>query len=132
MAKLHGKASIVHEDTTAIGDAKAWAYTDSVAMADATAMGDSDESELPGLRKGAGSIEVHFDTDDTGQNALVTALKAGSTIELNYYPSGDTSSGADYLTGTVYVTERSINAAKDGVITASFSFSGPMDDATVA
>ena len=59
------------------------------------------------------------ETDTAGQGALT----AGAEVTLNLYPEGDTS-GDTYLTGSAFVTGRSINSTYDGLVEMSISVQG--------
>jgi hypothetical protein len=68
----------------------------------------------------SGSFDAFWDeTDDEGQGALT----AGATVTLNLYPEGN-ATGAKYWSGEVIITSISYQASFDGLVEASFSFTG--------
>ena len=72
------------------------------------------------IKSFSGSFDGFWDETDTlGQGSL----SAGATVTLNLYPEGD-DSGATYWSGDVIITSISYNASFDGIVEASFSFTG--------
>ena len=72
------------------------------------------------IKAWSGSFDGFWDETDTmGQGAL----SAGGTVTLNLYPEGD-ASGDTYWTGDAIITEIAYNASFDGIVEASFSFTG--------
>ena len=92
-------------------------------------MGDSSRTYLSSLKTFTGSIECFYDeTDTNGQ----MALDPGAVVTINVLPEGS-STGNTGFSGSAIITERSITAAFDGMVEASFSFqgSGPLTETTV-
>lgn len=60
-------------------------------------------------------------------------LAAGATVTLNLYPEGNTT-GDTYWTGDVIITSISYSASFDGLVEATFSFTGTgaLTESTVA
>lgn len=61
-------------------------------------------------------MTVHFDAADAGQDAVRTAISAGSSITLKRYDSG-----SSVATATGYVTEYSLSAPTEEIITANIT-----------
>ena len=57
--------------------------------------------------------------DSNGQGKLI----AGKTVRLNLYPEGN-EEGSNYFTGNVIITSIAYSASFDGLVEASFSFTG--------
>ena len=71
------------------------------------------------VKSWAGSFEAFWDETDSGQGAL----EVGKTVTLNLYPEGD-EKGNTYFTGSVIITSIAYKASFDGLVEASFSFTG--------
>jgi hypothetical protein len=82
------------------------------------------------IKSWSGSFDGFWDETDTqGQGVL----DVGATITLNLYPEGNTT-GDTYWTGEVIITSIGYNASFDGLVEASFSFTGtgPLTKSTIA
>lgn len=121
---VHGRSGAVKAGAipSACASVTAFTYEETVDETETTAMGDTAKSFLGGLADGSGQIDCWWDESDTGHDALVTALQAGSTVAVELYPQGD-GVGAKY-TGNVVVKSMSISSSKDDIITISFQFRG--------
>jgi len=87
---------------------------------DASVIGTSWRKNQATIKSWSGSIEAFWDeTDSDGQGALTV----GSTVTLNLYPEGN-ASGDAYFTGDAIITSKSVSGAFDGIVEASFSFTG--------
>nr|BDD46842.1 hypothetical protein 8 [bacterium] len=97
---------------------------------DASVIGTEWRKNQATIKGWSGSFDAFWDETDTqGQGVLA----AGASVTLNLYPEGD-DTGADYFTGDVIITSISYSASFDGLVEASFSFTGtgPLTQSQVA
>lgn len=130
MARFHGKngkAQIGGSDQ--INEVQDWSLDINVPLADASAMGNAFTYSLPGQYSASVSINCSYDSADTdGQEAMVTALLAGSTVALKLWEKTP-ATGVKYWSGDFWVekvgekvpvggrVERSFGLKLDGAIT---------------
>ncbi len=93
-------------------------------------MGDTAKSYLGGLRDGSGQLDAYWYQTDVGHDDLLSNFAAGTTVTLNLYPEGNTTSKAVY-SGDVVIKQVSISGSKDDIITISFQFRGFLAKDTV-
>jgi hypothetical protein len=128
MANHTGKDGLVKIGSDTLGELRTWSYSVSGEVIEDTTMGDTARTYQAGLTTWSGTAESYWDEADTAQ----TALTAGASITLAFYPEG-ADSGDTYYSGSAIVTEVSSTAAMDGMVEISFSFtgSGALSSATV-
>jgi predicted secreted protein len=120
MATHKGSEGTVKVGANAIAEIRSYSIAENSDTIEDTTMGDSARTYLPSLTTFSGSMDVYWDeTDTNGQ----VALTVGSTATINIYPEGSSSSDT-YLTGSIIVTGKTINASFDGMVEASISFQG--------
>jgi len=92
-------------------------------------MGDTVRSFKQGLQTTTVSLDVYWDETDTNGQQVIDPR---AEVDFEIYPTG-TASGETYYTGSGIVTSRSISAAFDGMVEASFEVqvSGPVTETTV-
>jgi hypothetical protein len=96
-----GNEGSVAVGANTVAEVESWSWTETVATAEKSAIGDSYVARIAGIKDGNGSITVFWDeTDTNGQEALTI----GATVTVNLYPEGATSTDK-YLTGSCIVTE---------------------------
>ena len=130
MATHKGSEGTVKVGTNAIAEIRSYSINETSDTVEDTTMGDSARTYLPTLKTFSGSMDVYWDeTDTNGQ----VALTVGSTATISIYPEGDASSDT-YLTGSIIVTGKTVNASFDGMVEASISFqgTGALSTSTVA
>lgn len=120
MATVHGKAGVVRNGANPVAEVTEFTIETSVSIADDTVMTDTWETHQIGIKKWSGSLTCFWDESDT--NGQV-ALDEGASVTLNLYPDG-TTTGKKYVTGTVTIESTTTSAAKDGIVTRSFNFTG--------
>jgi predicted secreted protein len=97
-----------------------WSLSLDADMLETTALGDDWKEFLAGLNGWTVSVEAHFDkADTTGQIAIQNAILAGTSLSVKLYVD-DT----NYYSGTVYVSNQSINDSVSDLVTASYSLQG--------
>jgi hypothetical protein len=120
MATHHGNGGVVRVGANSVAEVQQWSLTERVDIAEDHSMGDAWKTHLTGVKSWDGSVQCWFDeTDTNGQQALTV----GASVTLNLYPEG-TGSGATYKTGTITITEITLDDAKDGIVTRAFNFVG--------
>lgn len=120
MATHIGNEGKVKIGSNVVAEVRSFQITESVAIADDSAIGDDWGTHLVGGKSWRGSLECRWDeTDTTGQGALTI----GASVTLNLYPEGD-GSGDTYFSGTATVTQITRQSSRDNVITAAFEFQG--------
>ena len=131
MAALHGRSGVIQIDTVGVGELTEWSISTTTPEVNVTAMGASTAAYVAGLEDASVSISCNWDPSDAGQEDIRDGLAAGTAITVNIYPSGSTTSGADYYTGSVTITTSEVSATVDGAITCSFGGRGGMTLGTV-
>jgi len=121
---VHGRAGTVKAGASpaVLASITAFSYEETVDETETTAMGDTAKSFLGGLPDGSGQVDCWWDELDTGHDALITAMQAGTVVALELWPQGS-GVGAKY-TGDVTVKSFSLSSSKDDIITISFQFRG--------
>lgn len=120
MGTHHGNEGVVKVGSNAIAEIQSYELNESIEMAENHSMGDTWKTHITGVKSWQGSVTCWWDEADTnGQQALTN----GASVTLNLYPEGDASTDV-YKTGTATVSEVQISAAKDGIVTCTFNFTG--------
>jgi hypothetical protein len=120
MATHAGSEGKVFIGTDQVAEVKSWSMEVTSDTVDASIIGTQWRKNQATIKGWSGSFDAFWDeTDTTGQGAL----SAGATVTLNLYPEGN-ASGATYWSGDVIITSISYNAAFDGIVEASFNFTG--------
>lgn len=93
-----------------------------------------DTDRLPGKRDWSVSVEALHANTETGKQGfaeIFSALKNGTALTVTFT---NQNAGDKEYTGTVYVTDCSLNAGVEENMTmsASFSGSGPITEATIS
>lgn len=116
-----GSEGSVAVGANAIGEVTAFSYETSVEIVPDGALGDTWDTHKAGSKKWSGSVSCNFDPDDTNGQAAMTE---GASVTLNLYPEGS-GSGANYVTGTVTISNVQTNVNGNNEITsATFDFVG--------
>ncbi len=120
MATHSGSEGKVFIGSTQVAEVKSWSLEVSADTVDASVIGTGWRKNQATIKSWAGSFEAFWDeADSNGQGAL----SVGKTVTLNLYPEGD-EEGNLYFTGNVIVTSIAYKASFDGLVEASFSFTG--------
>ena len=119
MAIVKGNTGNIKLGTMAVAEMKDWTLEVSQEFVDTTAFGDTMREQTATFASWSGTASGSYDIADTGgQLALQTAWLASSTVTPRFYTGA-----ATYYSGLAYVNA-SVNAAVDGVITVSYTFTG--------
>ena len=120
MATHAGSEGKVFVGANQVAEIKSWSLEINSDTVDASIIGTSWRKNQATIKSWSGNFEGFWDETDTdGQGSLVV----GSTVTLNMYPEGD-DSGDTYWTGDVIITGISYSASFDGIVEASFTYTG--------
>jgi hypothetical protein len=130
MATHAGSEGKVFIGTSQVAEVKSWSLEITSDTVDASIIGTQWRKNQATIKSWSGSFDGFWDeTDTTGQGALAV----GATVTLNLYPEGD-ATGATFWTGDAIVTSIAYSGSFDGIVEATFSFtgSGALDEDTVS
>ena len=121
MAIVTGNSGVIKMHTTdgseaAVGQVRDFSIESTTDTIESSVMGDDDRTYLKSLNSHSVSVNCYWDEADTTQQLLDPA----TTIFFEIYPTG-TGAGEEYYTGSGIVTSKSISAAFDGMVEASFT-----------
>jgi hypothetical protein len=114
-----GKDGVVKVGSDAVGEVTNFSLEVTAETIECTVMGDTYRGYESSFINWSGSVDVHWDPDDTGQTALVI----GTKVQLALYPEGDEAGDTEYA-GQAIVTSFTRSAAFDGFVEASIAFQG--------
>lgn len=121
------KLQVAGTSVAVIGEVRSYTLDGSADTIEDSVMGDTARTYKAGLENSTVTLECYWDDSDAQQ--LVIDNRASLDFEI--YPTG-TGTGEKYYSGTGLVTAKSITAAFDGMVEASFSIqvSGAVTEAT--
>ena len=106
--------------STAIAELKSWSIDESGETIDCSLLTSTSKLYKPGTMSWTGSCECFWsEADTTGQNVMTAA----APVELVFMPQGTDSAAITY-SGDAIVDSISRSASPDGMVEASFSFTG--------
>ena len=120
MATIVGNDGVVKSGANAVAEVTSFSISQSVGIVEKTAMGDDWVTRAATQKTFSGSLTCNYDPADT--NGQVT-LAVGETVTLSLQPDGDTS-GDVLLSGSAIIETLDIETPMDGMVTATFSFTG--------
>ena len=123
------KVQVSGTTVAVVGEVRSFTFDGSADTIEDSVMGDSIRTYKQGLKTNTVSLDVYWDDADAQQ----LILDEGVDIDFEIYPTG-TGSGEKYYSGGGIVTSRSISAAFDGMVEASFNIqcSGAVTEATAS
>ncbi len=130
MATHAGSEGKVFIGTSQVAEVKSWSLEVTSDTVDASIIGTQWRKNQATIKSWSGSFDGFWDeTDTTGQGALAV----GATVTLNLYPEGN-ATGATFWTGDAIVTSIAYSGSFDGIVEATFSFTGrgALDEDTVS
>jgi len=129
MATHNATQGLIKVGSDTLGELKSFSFSESSSTIETSNLSSTAQTFAVGKTSFSGYAEPFWDTDD----AAKTALSNGAIVTMHFYPEGATS-GDKFRTGTVQVTEVSTSLSTEGMVEASFSFtgSGVLAEATVA
>lgn len=122
MATIYGNNAEIQVSSTSVGEVKSWSLTLSRDTIEDTSMGDDAKTFVYGKTSASGTIDVHFDDDDTAQGNLRDAVLNGTTVTLNLYTADSSTSGTDYYTCTALMSSADISAEMDSIEARTYNF----------
>lgn len=124
MANHKGSEGLVKIGTATMSELKSWSLDTTQETMDDTVMGDTWRTHQPGLKAWSGSFSCLWDeTDTSGQMALDIAGTNAGTATVTLYAEG-TGTGATTYSGVVTINSVSRSAAHDGMVEATYQFTG--------
>ena len=128
MATTNSSQGLIKIGSDTLGELKSFSFSETCGTIETTNLGSGAKTFAPGDTSFAGSAEAFWDNADNAQNALSN----GAIVTIHFYPQGDATSDK-YRSGTVIVSEISTSLSMEGMVEASFSFtgSGVLAEATV-
>lgn len=117
MATFNGKNGYVKVGEYAVGEIRSFTIQHNVELEEDTYIGLDARTFFSTKENWSGTIEVHWDETDSGQNAL----PIGSEIEIAFYTNWPED---DKYKGDAIVTRREILSSFDGLVEAVFDVLG--------
>lgn len=120
MATHSGSEGKIFIGENQIAEVKSWSLEITADTVDASTIGTQWRKNQATIKSWSGSLESYWDEEDkNGQGKLA----AGKTVMLNLYPEGNELESS-YFTGNAIITSIGYSASFDGLVEASFSFTG--------
>jgi hypothetical protein len=124
MATYKGSGGVLRIGTTTLAELKSWTIDTTQETIDDTSMGDAWRTHIPGLLSWSGSGECHWDpTNTNGQTVLDLAGTTIGTATATFFPVGTATTATQY-SGVITVNSASRTASMDGLVEATFQFTG--------
>ena len=106
--------------STAVAELKGWSIDESGETIEASLLTSTSKIFKAGTKGWTGSCDCFWSAEDTtGQDVMTAAAE----VSLVFYPEGATSTDITY-TGNAFIDSISRSASPDGMIEATFSFTG--------
>ncbi len=123
MANHIGNSGSVTIGANAVAEILDFALSEGVELPDNSSIGDDSDTHLAGSTNWSGSVNCYWDeTDADGQEAMTI----GASVALHLLPEGAGSTNIDF-NGTASIESIERGVARNGIITASFTFKGNGD-----
>lgn len=127
MAAVVGSIGKVYFGTNAVGEVIEFEYDEEAPQIQKPpAMLDTAAVFSTGLKKGAGTVKLNYDSADVQQQGM----DASDAITLNLYPEGN-ATGKKYRSGPAVITSLKEHVATEEYTSQEFSFSGTLLRTTV-
>lgn len=128
MAVIHGKNMVLTSSGNTVAHLTNLSYEETTALADATAMGDTQADYEAGIKDGTFTASGWYDpADSTAQGTL----RSGSVLNLIFYPNGNSSGNPSFTQTAVDIETFTVTAVKDAVIEFSCTGKGVFTEGTV-
>lgn len=129
MATHNSSQGLIKVGTDTLGELKSFSFSETAGTIETSNLTSTAKTFAVGQTSFSGSAEAYWDNDDAAQ----TALSNGAIVTLHFYPEGATT-GDKFRTGTCIISEVSTSLSTEGMVEASFSFtgSGVLSESTVA
>lgn len=120
MATHSGSEGKIFIGDAQVAEVKSWSLEVTADTVDASSIGTEWRKNQATIKSWSGSMEAFWDEEDRDGQGKLTA---GKTVILNLYPEGDELE-SNYFTGKAIITSIGYSASFDGLVEASFSFTG--------
>ena len=122
MARYHGKnGKAVVGGVDQVNETSDWSLDLSMDFADGSYQGPASKNSLPGQYSGTAAITCSYDPSDTdGQESMVTAFLAGTTVALTLYELPP-ATGVKYWSGNFYIEKYGEKVPVGGKVERSYS-----------
>lgn len=107
----------------AVTEVRSFSLESTADVIECSVMGSLNRVYKAGMQTFTGTIDVFYDAADDEQERL----EAGTAIDFELYPQGDTEAGSEdknYYSGSAIVTGRTINVTLDGMVEMSITVQG--------
>lgn len=130
MTTHSGNEGKVYIGSNQVAEVKNWSLEITSEVVDASTIGTEWKKNQATIKSFSGSFDAFWDESDSDGQGTLTA---GAKVTLNLYPEGN-ESGDKYWSGDVIVNSISYNASFDGLVEASFNYTGtgPLSEAIVS
>tara|TARA_B110000902_G_scaffold169395_1_gene192991 strand:- start:65 stop:451 length:387 start_codon:yes stop_codon:yes gene_type:complete len=128
MATNTSSQGLIKIGSDTLGELKSFSFSETAGTIETSNLSSTAKTFAVGQTSFSGSAEAFWDNADNAQNALSN----GAIVTIHFYPQGEATSDK-YRSGTVIVSEISTSLSVEGMVEASFSFtgSGALAEATV-
>jgi len=129
MATHNATQGLIKVGSDTLGELKSFSFSENSDTIETSNLSSTAKTYAAGKTGFSGSAEAFWDNDDAGQ----TALSNGAIVQMHFYPEGATT-GDKFRTGTCIVSEISTSLSTEGMVEASFTFtgSGTLAESTVS
>lgn len=129
MATIHGKEMVLTSGGNTVAHLTDLNYEETSALADSTAMGDTEADYNPGIKDGTISGSGWYDPADTTAQGT---LRAGAALNLIFYPNGNSTGNPSFTQAAVDMETFTLGATKDATQEFSFTGKGVFTEGTVS
>ena len=129
MATHNSSQGLIKVGSDTLGELKSFNFSETAGTIETSNLTSTAKTFAVGQTSFSGSAEAYWDNDDAAQ----TALSNGAIVTMHFYPEGATT-GDKFRSGSCIVSEVSTSLSTEGMVEASFSFtgSGVLAEATVS
>jgi hypothetical protein len=119
------KSAVEGSTPAAVGEVLEFSVEESSGLVDTTSKGDSYSTHTAGRKTWSGSASCHSNRYVGGAVTAQSYLTPGASIDVEFYPEDDATTGSIILSGTATVTSRSLDSpGGDDTGKVAFSFTG--------
>jgi len=129
MATHNSSQGLIKVAGDTLGELKSFNFSETAGTIETSNLSSTAKTYAVGQTSFSGSAEAYWDNGDAAQNALSN----GAIVTMHFYPQG-LASNDKFRSGTCIVSEISTSLSTEGMVEASFSFtgSGVLTETTVA
>lgn len=119
MATHNSSQGLIKVGSSTLGELKSFNFSETAGTIETSNLTSTAKTFAVGQTSFSGSAEAYWDSEDGGQSALSN----GAIVTLHFFPVGESSS-SKYRSGSCIVSEVSTSLSTEGMVEASFSFTG--------